>query len=77
MSKQGFELARALMKAKRYEQARDMLEEMSHPKAQDWIFQIDQILERQSSKQAMVWRVFLLVGIAIFAVAIMKLTGKI
>ena len=77
MSKQGFEIARALMKAKRYKQARGVLEEMSHPKAQDWIFQIDQLVERQGSKRASVWRFFLLVGIAIFIVVILKMAGRI
>ncbi len=77
MSKQGFAKARALIAAKRYEEARFILEVIDHPKATEWIFQIDRLTERQGSKRAGVWRVFLLVGIAIFAIAIMRLTGKI
>ena len=47
MSKAKFEAARELIREKKYDEARAVLEKTDHPKAQEWIWKLDDIEEKE------------------------------
>ena len=47
MAREQFEAANALIKAKRYDEARKLLNTINHPKAKEWLARLDTIAPRR------------------------------
>lgn len=65
--KEQFAAASALIKAKRYNEARKLLKTINHPKAKEWLAKLDTIAPIKTRKS---WR-WLFVGLAVIATCIL------